>query len=437
MKAISLAIDDFSCIRSGRLELAPVMVLIGPQGSGKSVTTKLLYFFLDTLVRQYSCAEKGLDLDEFKKDAARQFRIWFPPSAWGKGRFNINFTAGPFTVRALRRMSKGSVTDDVAVTFSDFFNSEYCELYDSFEAAKNGPTLDSSEPSLRRVMEATWRLRERTEQFLSKELEDNFINYQTFIPAGRAFFTSIGRLVAAIEQGSSLDPVTIRFAKLFANLRDHAGRRMMYGGGNGNREERQKRERVMTQLFGGRIKFENEMEFVETKDGRRVPFTALSSGQQELLPMWLLVDFFADRDVGPNRGGELFYIEEPEAHLFPAAQSLLMDFLIGSLVSKRARRSLILTTHSPYILAKLNNYLKAGRLGRIKRHASAVAEVVPRENWLTPSRVKAYALGDGSFTDLMDADGLIDASYIDGVSEDVSRTFNELLDIQYPDTAAT
>lgn len=428
---ITLSIEDFSCIKSARMEIAPVTVLIGPQGSGKSVTTKLVYFFIDTLLRQYLSAERGVDLDDFKKEASRQFRAWFPPAAWGRSRFIISFSAGPFTVRALRRMSRNAVTDDVAITFSEFFNSQYNELIAAYQSHRAQHPNENE--AILRHSEAGWRIRERSGQSLSKALGGDYVGFQTFVPAGRAFFTSIGRLVAAIEQGSSLDPVTIRFAKLFASLRDQGSYRLYRRPNPESRDERQARMRVMRRLFGGEIRFEGDQEFVETSDGRKVPFTALSSGQQELLPMWLLIEFFSDRDS--DSSGELFYIEEPEAHLFPAAQSLLMDYLIGNLVSKRLRRSLILTTHSPYILSKLNNYLKAGSLGKIRKNVAAVSQIVPRECWLTSDRVKAYSIENGRLKELIDCDGLIDAHYIDEVSEEVSRDFNALLDIQYPETA--
>jgi hypothetical protein len=429
----NLIVHEFSCLKHIEFQIAPVTVLIGPQGSGKSVTTKLTYFFYDQLARQHQSAEKGVDLADFKKESARQFSAWFPPSAWGPGRFNITFSAGAFTARALRRWSKGSVTDDVAITFSDYFNQHYEELVAAYADAR-GQDLEQSDQGLRHSMDRIWSMRERYEVQLSKALGNEYVDMQTFVPAGRAFFTSIGRLVAAFDQASSLDPVTLRFAKLFAVLRDRGGR-MLYrpAGETDDKEQKALRKNVMTKLFGGEIKFEKELEFVETRDGRRVPFSALSSGQQELLPMWLLIDYLRDVGVRKKRGGDLVYIEEPEAHLFPSAQNVLMDYLIGSVVSRRENRSLLLTTHSPYILSKLNNYLKAGSLGRQKKYATEAARIVDRQCWLTPKRVKAYAINGGQLVDLIDGDGLIDGAYIDQVSEDVARQFNALLDIEYPD----
>lgn len=428
----NLIVHDFSCLKHIEFTVAPLTVLIGPQGSGKSVTTKLIYFFYEQLIRQHQSAEKNVSLEEFKKESARQFRTWFPPSAWGPGRFNINFNAGKFTARVLRRTSGGSVTDDVAITFSDYFNRSYESLVQSYKQVQSFDR-ESHTNTIRRSIEQVWAMRDKFEQKMAKDLGNDYISGQTFVPAGRAFFTSIGKLVAAFDQGSSLDPVTLRFAKLFAALRDRGGR--YYWHRSRSVSELKGRNATMNQLFGGEIKFENDLEFVETRDGRKIPFSALSSGQQELIPMWLLIEYLSD-GLREDRGGDLVYIEEPEAHLFPSAQNILLDYLIANVVSTRNNRSLILTTHSPYILSKLNNYLKAGALGRQRKLSQEVARIVDKDCWLTPQRLKAYAIEGGRLVQLIDNDGLIDGAYIDSVSEEVAAQFNDLLDIEFPNIAA-
>ena len=52
--------------------------------------------------------------------------------------------------------------------------------------------------------------------------------------------------------------------------------------------------------------------------------------------------------------GTGFFIEEPELNLFPSTQRDILYNLISS-VQQREDDSLILTTHSPYILYALNN----------------------------------------------------------------------------------
>jgi len=194
----------------------------------------------------------------------------------------------------------------------------------------------------------------------------------------------------------------------------------------------------MNELFGGEIKFADDNEYVEAKDGRKIPFSSLSSGQQELLPMWSLLDFFSEQDAygiirGRNsrqrRARDLIYIEEPEAHLFPSAQSILMDFLIGSIASDRSHRSLIITTHSPYIMSKLNVFLKAGQLARRKKRNQDINEIVPRECWLNADSLTASAIVDGRLVNLME-DGLIDGVYLDKISDEIASQYDMLLEIE-------
>lgn len=152
--------------------------------------------------------------------------------------------------------------------------------------------------------------------------------------------------------------------------------------------------------------------------------------------MWSIMDYFNEIDaarltskIKPSRRQELVYIEEPEAHLFPSAQSLLMEFLIGSVVNER-RRNLIITTHSPYIMSKLNVFLKAGHLSRRKKRNQDINDVVPRECWLNDNLLSASAIEDGCLKNLIDDDGLIDARYLDDISEEISGQFSDLLQIE-------
>ena len=424
---ITLDIDNFSCITKAKFELAPVTVLIGPQGSGKSVTTKLIYFCIDILSLQYDWASRQTPIDEVKKDISKLFSIWFPPSAWGLNKSKIFFQAGDYTIRFMRRSRKGSFSDEMSVVFSSFFEDQYKLLCEAYQKVT---TLEDQENIFLKNPDKTWRVQEGWEKKLKLSLGSNFFENQTFIPAGRAFFTSIGRIVAAIEQGSSLDPITIRFAKLFANIRDFSSRGLFFR--RYTNDDLKIRNSFTEKLFNGYIKFEKDSEYIETIDGRKIPFSALSSGQQELFPMWLLLDYYSMQRSSDNSMGDLFYIEEPEAHLFPNAQSIFMDFLVGRLVSKKEDRNLIITTHSPYILSKLNNFLKAGKLGKIRKNYTAVSNIVPRDCWLNASRVRAYALQNGELINILDTDGMIDGFYIDSVSQEVAETFEKLLDIEYP-----
>ena len=114
--------------------------------------------------------------------------------------------------------------------------------------------------------------------------------------------------MAVFEYGGILDPLTLRFGRYFANIRDSRRRRFIIQGRNKTAQEF--RNQTMKDLFGGSIRFDRDQEYLESEDGRKIPFATLSSGQQELLPLWMALESVQE---GPQK--TMVYIEEPEAHL--------------------------------------------------------------------------------------------------------------------------
>jgi len=191
--------------------------------------------------------------------------------------------------------------------------------------------------------------------------------------------------------------------------------------------QRQLMQRLQT-IFGGQLKFERDREYFETTDGRQIPLSALSSGQQELLPLLLVFEYW----LGATGNNSLTFIEEPEAHLFPTAQSDLTQVLATIVMAPKDRIDLVVTTHSPYVLAKVNNLIKAGELANKlgAKTEDAIEKIVGKAAWLSPGTVCAYAMCDGKLQYLMDDDGLINAEYLDTVSGEIAREFSELLAVE-------
>ena len=87
-------------------------------------------------------------------------------------------------------------------------------------------------------------------------------------------------------------------------------------------------------------------------------------------------------------------IEEPEAHLHPMAQKHLMHIL--ALVRNHIDSQIVLTTHSPYLLAVLQNLLTAGRQSvKTPDAITEIQECVSELCWLLPDDVEVYHLKDG------------------------------------------
>lgn len=422
-----ISISNFSCIEEASIVVSPLTVLIGPQASGKSVISKLLYFFIKTIHSVLNDAENHKGFESFRVETEEMFCRWFPPSAWGSGKFSIRYEAGPIEIVVKRRRSRSALSEKVAVKFSDYLENFYHWMIDQVTELK--ARRERAKPDAARYSwEISYRAQTVGRNRLIKDLDGNFVEYQMFVPAGRSFFTSIGKAVAAFEHGGLLDPVTVQFGRLFAALRDHRTYVPEVP-----KEELQVRETLMQQLFGGAIKFERDTEYVEAQDGRRVPFSILSSGQQELLPLWLTLGNFDSSTprARPDSGVSLVYIEEPEAHLFPTAQSLLLEYLASIVSAAKSNRRMLITTHSPYVLAKINNLILAGKfISRGKELSGEAAKIIPRRSWLRAKHTSAYAIVDRRVRDVMDDDGLIDGEYLDKVSGDISDEFLSLLDIR-------
>lgn len=125
-------------------------------------------------------------------------------------------------------------------------------------------------------------------------------------------------------------------------------------------------------------------------------------------------------------------IEEPEQNLFPQTQVTLMYDILENI--NKDRDSLVITTHSPYILYALNNCM----LGWI------VKENVPEEDeecmaqkdsWINPENVSVWEIKDGKFTPYIDSEngtiqdknGLIRNNYFDRIMKNVMADFNSLI----------
>ena len=95
------------------------------------------------------------------------------------------------------------------------------------------------------------------------------------------------------------------------------------------------------------LETDEKTEALRFPDGRRMRLAHASSGQQEVLPLLLLLSRFALQPPGMTVG---LHIEEPEAHLFPTTQREVVEVMGEVFGLQEARMSLVITTHSPYIL---------------------------------------------------------------------------------------
>lgn len=418
----TLTIKNFSCIDEAEITLSELTILIGPQASGKSVISKLVYFFNDMITLHFKSIEDEIQFEAFRARLSEDFKKWFPPSAWGTGPFAITYSAGSFFAKITRAATrKGVPPQEVKINVSPWFEARYKDYF----VASLDRKKKSEKSDLRSYnMDFDWKLREAAEKKIKAELKTEYPAWQVFIPAGRSYFTSLGKALPAFEHSGLLDPLTVQFGRFFTSIREYRRRRVLHS--RLSKRDVEARNILTRQLFGGNLRLDRELEYIEGEDGRKIPFAFMSSGQQELLPLWLTLEY-----VNNFMSDCLMFIEEPEAHLFPAAQSQVVEQLATTVAKPGAHVRMIITTHSPYVLTQFNVLLKAGTLAVTRPElATEIENIVKREMWLPPGSVGAYAIAGRRVKKIFDSDGLIDGLYLDEVSGNLENEFQSLLELE-------
>jgi len=411
MTELTLIVEDFSCIKSADICLARLTILIGPQASGKSLLSKLIYFFNSIAIEHRSADEANVAFEVWKKSICDRFVEWFPISAWGKGKFRIEYHLGAYVIRLTRSTYNGKLSDKIRVWASP--------AVEDFHASRSKfQKRLSSRPDAELDWESIYKIGDAVRSLFEKQFGESNLISQMFIPAGRSFFTSAGKAVTAFEHAKLFDPVTLAFGKRLASYRDR-------GGISGQlRSQGGQLLRRAGDILGGEVIIDRSGEYLKTNDGRKIPFGSLSSGQQELLPLLMVLDTIYLPRSYP--GVRFVCIEEPEAHLFPSAQSSLIE-LFAALVRQVPQNRVLVTTHSPYVLSKINNLIYAGQVGAHEKATDDVRKIIPSRHWLPTPIVDAYAFQDGHVVSILDESGLVAADYLDDVSGSIAKEFNKLL----------
>ena len=159
--------------------------------------------------------------------------------------------------------------------------------------------------------------------------------------------------------------------------------------------------------------------------GKYILLYLASSGQQELV--WLMNISAYCLDIYNRRNDKtMFIIEEPETHLYPAAQKKLMELL--AFVANHSQ-GMFITTHSPYVLGSLNNLLyAANQPSKLKKK---VAKIIPEEYQL--KRIDAFYLKDGMMEFCLDTNGepLIQNDVIDSISYEINDNIDRIIDLRH------
>lgn len=414
MKEI-ITIENFGGIKFIEFEFKPINILIGPQASGKSITVKLSYFFktfFSEILRSITNNETKRQLDSRQKE---RFYNYFPKESWPKGSFKIKYQLNNTSIFVTKsgdsalHFDYSSDLKKIITRGRSFYKEEEKKL-------KLEPRMSSFKLSR--------NTRTRFYECLKSEISSTATYNQFFVPAGRSFFANIqSSIFSFLSDNRSLDPFLIEFGSFYENFKRYSL--------DVRNEKLRKNDTLISEILNGDYLREKEKDFLVHRDSRKVNLSNASSGQQETLPLVLVLNTIAN--IGFSEGGATLYIEEPEAHLFPTAQKRIVQLLARTFNTIDSNFQIIVTTHSPYILSSFNNLIEAGKIiEENPQSSSKVHKIVPKEEVIKPSDLVAYSLNKGEKRVLIDKETkLISQNILDSVSDEISLEFGKLLDIEF------
>lgn len=454
-----IVINNFGAIPNAEIEIRNILILIGEQASGKSTIAKLIYFFKSIRDELFNHIYQDNDKDYFDVvsdmifpirekfydffgstfhlpdfeiiyyydvEKAKYLQLTLTKTKKLHAKFSNNFLTTTFKndatqIKKLLKIEPQSdnIHDQIAYDqnkykyiqqLSSFVNSTFNAYNNSslFVIAGRNATVSYSE-IFEKYLYAS----------VQTKIEDN--KQQTFKKKEQTIDESL--MLSFIER-------VAKIKSLYSKYNSFSGLIEYYAKNETEKKDFVELMEVINEILKGRYSIDRwgEKILLDKDEEQYVYLHNSSSGQQEVIR--ILQDIFL---VILEKQKALRIIEEPEAHLFPFAQKLIVELLAHF---ANIGNELIITTHSPYVLTVFNNLLFANRVVEKNNSVSnEVDEIVKDKIRIDQSSFSAYSL-TGNFESNLFCEsiinkntGLIDQNYLDAVSEKLSTDFNNLYSI--------
>lgn len=429
MDIMRLEVSGFGPIKNCSFDIEKFMVLIGPQGTGKSTLSKLVFYFLNLrdeiagyILDTYEEIET-LDTQGLNQRLTDRFREFFGPTPNSKD-INITFFYGNGN-----ELRISGHPQDHRFIFFEFNPKMMRDIYELFDSLRD--EFRQQRPS---GIFSTFELeKKRDDSFktFNRKCADvfGFDQELLFIPAGRSSLPVFSEQVGIINT-HMLDYPMRKFIARIIPARSRFGRTIdkiisESVGPNGTPVDESTFHRAkdwVRSILKGEYLYVNGEERLYIDQDLFLKINLASSGQQEVL--WLLMFLFS---MVVDRIKTIVFIEEPEAHLFPEAQRKLVEFI--SFVHSNSSCDFFITTHSPYILTSANNLIYAHSVGQVSEKRAQ--EIIPKDIWLPPEDVGGYFVHHGELEELYVPElQMFKSELIDETSRSIEELFDRLSDIE-------
>ncbi|MDB9309061.1 AAA family ATPase [Aphanizomenon sp. CS-733/32] len=429
-----ISIENFGPVKKFEADVTNIMLLIGPQASGKSTISRSIFLFksLKDEILNYIYGDNlasFLPNDHRYNDLLRFIKFNFVQY------FGLKPDCAEFR-STYQYSSEKQITiykseDNLDVKFSFTLENELNLLiteilnYKIISQEQHNPFKSLEEL---RELESNKRLQfNYFKSRIDKIFEET--HSPVFIPAGRSLMSTLTDQLQEIKNPDTLDYFTKSFVERINLLKTYFTDDLntLIANKDAALNLGDDLSRLLKKILKGEYRFNADIdqERIYFKNNQYVKLQYASSGQQE--SVWILLLIF--RYI--LDGTSVFMVfEEPEAHLYPETQSDIVE-LIG-LLANVYNNQIIITTHSPYILSSFNNLLYAHQVGKNKvgDEREAVESIVNSKSWIDPDRISAYFISENGYESIIDEElKLIQAEKIDSASSIINDKFNDLFNL--------
>lgn len=420
------------------MDIKDFNLLIGEQATGKSTVAKAIYFFriikstlTDYLCQVYDTAlYNGNDVsDGFNKVLKKELKSIFISLfgySWDLDKrlyLKYEYALGIWIDVKLNKNGKRKY---ISVRYSPKLTQTLKDLekeaLELFEQKPETTTISLAYASKERL-----RNYDNFKNSVNKIFDDYKETY--YIPAGRSMLTLLVNNRSLLEN-DNLDLITRQFMQVIDNIHRvfEDGIRNVhkrYPDGERRFDVTKTAEMLISDLKGDYL-YNAGKEYIVVEDeeehSEKIPINFASSGQQEVL--WLLNQLYI---LMLKKEKAFVIIEEPEAHLYPSLQSKVVEFI--SYFANINNSSILITTHSPYILTSVNTLYCAGKvIEKNSTYSKKVYDIIDSNCEIDPQKVTALKINkDKSILNLINEElQELNTEMIDEISDSVNEKYMEL-----------
>jgi len=449
MERAKLIVKNFGPLKDIDIEVREMVTFIGAQASGKSTLAKLLSIFEDESFRRDVSISFEDELKKYNIFSYLKKETFIEYTNYGNvlrltTPFYLKHSLGVFVKQTPANLIElyKEVKNAPTLISNEYGANEkfktlikgslnYCELYDNDFSKKiyNIFPLKEQKEKFKKLFF------NRSKEILTEKHVDEILSILGKEQVFESYLDFYEILVSTFPKIFLYDSIYIPAERNFLHL--IAGNTLGLINNNivipkhllNSGQEYEKAINTITNLsldiIDKKIKYQREgnTSYIYHNKNEKINLLESASGLQSVIPILLLIEYSKSLKEEYNFN---FVVEEPELNLYPKAQHELIKYLIKNCLFDR--KNLILTTHSPFVLASINNLLLAYDKGQT--NPKEVNKIIKKESWLNPKNFIAYELKNGKAKKIMnDKLGQISENMIDSVSDSFADEFDKLLDL--------